>query len=384
MNILNKQIKSSFFFYLCLSAYAISNALTVTNFRNNESLYIYPIYLYVRVICAIILAFIILMDKKIRVKLFFSLPLIALLCLSTFSSGSWNLALLVLFAIASNGTDIKKIAKILITIYGIIVLITATSAKLGIVPSYPIKGDGGLVRDPLGFTHPNTFSSFVVVVCCAYAVLRFKKFTIRDVLVYAFGFFLCWSIAYSRTSSICILFILVMAFLFSNIKNKVIFKYIYALMAFLFLIECVFSLYMMVRFTSTSIWMNEIDNVLSGRLDLSNYFYNNFGVLPFGMDYSKISIYYNGYTSFVVDNAFCHMILESGYIIAIIFYFVYFFAILRSRKNDINNIYSYGLLLYVPVAFTEMSAFLVCFNFSLIYIFNSNRIKNFYYERIEV
>lgn len=71
MNILNKKIEPLSLFYLCFVMYAISNALTLTNFRNNESLFIYPIYLYIRVICAIILATIIILDKRIRVKLIF-------------------------------------------------------------------------------------------------------------------------------------------------------------------------------------------------------------------------------------------------------------------------------------------------------------------------
>lgn len=349
--------------------YAISNALTLTNFRNNESLFIYPIYLYIRVICAIILATIIILDKRIRVKLIFLFPLIIFLGMSTYFSGSWNLALLVLFAIASDGVDVKKIAKILIIIYSSILLLTSLSARLGIIPSYPIKGDGGLVRDPMGFTHPNTFSSFVVVVCCAFAIVRFKKFNLMDLFVYSFGFFLCWSIAYSRTSSICIAFILVVSMVFSLIKSKNIHKAMYTLIAFLFLIECIFSLYLMMHYTSSSPWMTNLNRLLSGRLELANYFYLNFGTNPFGFDYSKIQIFYNGYTSFVVDNAFCHIILESGYIVATIFYVVYFLAIIRARKNGLYSLNAYGLILYVPVAFCEMSAFLVCFNFALISVF---------------
>lgn len=108
MNILNKKIRPLSLFYLCFVMYTISNALTLTNFRNNESLFIYPIYLYIRVICAIILAIIIISNKQIRIKLIFLFPLIIFLGLSTYFSESWNLALLVLFAIASDGVDVKK------------------------------------------------------------------------------------------------------------------------------------------------------------------------------------------------------------------------------------------------------------------------------------
>ena len=369
MNILNKKIRPISLFYLCFVMYTISNSLTLTNFRNNESLFIYPIYLYIRVICAIILAIIIISNKQIRIKLIFLFPLIIFLGLSTYFSESWNLALLVLFAIASDGVDVKKIAKILIIIYGSILALTSLSARLGIIPSYPIKGDGGLVRDPMGFTHPNTFSSFVVVVCCAFAIIRFKKFNLLDLLVQSFGFFLCWSIAYSRTSSICIVFILVISMIFSLIKSKNIHKAIYTLMAFLFLIECIFSLYLMIHYTSSSPWMSNLNRLFSGRLELADYFYSNFGINPFGFDYSKIQIFYNGYTSFVVDNAFCHIILESGYIVAVIFYIMYFLAIIRARKTGLYSLNAYGLILYVPVAFCEMSAFLVCFNFALLSVF---------------
>lgn len=75
MNILNKKIRPLSLFYLCFVMYTISNALTLTNFRNNESLFIYPIYLYVRVICAIILAIIIISNKQIRIKLIFFVPI---------------------------------------------------------------------------------------------------------------------------------------------------------------------------------------------------------------------------------------------------------------------------------------------------------------------
>ncbi|KAB8287249.1 polysaccharide polymerase [Bifidobacterium ramosum] len=370
MNLLDVKIRPSFFYYLCFTLYAISNALTLTNFRNIENLYIYPVYLYVRVFCAIVLFIIIFSDSQIRLKLFFLWPLFILLGLSTYYSGSWNFLLLVLFAVASNDVDIKRLARFVVVIYSLILAVTSISSKIGLIPSYPIVGDGGLVRDPMGFTHPNTFSAFVVVVCCAFAILRFRKFEIVDALVYLFGFSLCWIIAYSRTSSICIIFICFVSFLFSIGKTERFFKNIYSSISVIFLAECVASLYLMVYFNSGSQWMNMLNRALSGRLDLANYFYTNFGVLPFGLDYSKIVIDYNGYTSFVVDNAFCHLMLESGYIVAVFFYAMYFYTLLRTKER---SIYTYGMLLYVPVAFCETSAFLVCFNFSLIAMFRLSK-----------
>ena len=62
-------------------------------------------------------------------------------------------------------------------------------------------------RQAFGFTHPNLFGLAVVTACCAYAVLRYRKFGWRDLLIYGVAFYACYELAYSRTSAISILLI---------------------------------------------------------------------------------------------------------------------------------------------------------------------------------
>lgn len=366
MRLDNRQQYLSIMYYACFAVYSVSNALTLTNFRTLEFIPVFPIYSFIRILCAIFLSFKILIDKQERSRLIYLLPVFLILGFSTLVSGTWNLAILLLFAVASNGIEVKSIAKLLIYIYTIIVIITSICAKFGIISSYPIKGDGGLIRDPMGFTHPNTFSAFVVVLCCAFAVIRFSKFSIIDLLLYLLGFYLSWSIAYSRTASICVIYIASLAFIFSKAKD---YKLLYKAGAALFFLECVTSLYLMVQYNSSTIWMNKIDKLLSGRFDLAHYFYKSYGVTPFGVDYTNKNISYNGYSTFVVDNAFCHILLESGYLISAIFLICYFACMIVGSKSINNNLNVYGLILFIPVAFSETVAFLAPFNFSLIFIY---------------
>ena len=86
----------------------------------------------------------------------------------------------------------------------------------------------------------------------------------------------------------------------------------------------------MVYFKPSISWMSNLNSMMTGRLDLMHHYFETYGVHMFGFDFSKMQENYRGYyDTFICDNAFAHVVLESGIVVAALLFLAYEYVLLR-------------------------------------------------------
>ena len=356
-------------YYVLFTIYCAFNLLKFTSFQELSWMNIGLLYLLIRIVSTLVLGVRILVQRFQAKQYVLCLVVGSCVLASTFISGSWNILLLLLFLIAGREVDLRKIAICVLCTNVAVIFLTVICANNGIIKKTTfIAGNGMPERQAFGFTHPNLFGLAVVTACCAYAVLQYRKFGWKDLLIYGVAFYACYELAYSRTSAISILLIVFLSLFVTIDKHGRWDKLILVLGSLAFLGLSLFSIWLMVYFKPSISWMSNLNSMMTGRLDLMHHYFETYGVHMFGFDFSKMQENYRGYyDTFICDNAFAHVVLESGIVVAALLFLAYEYVLLRGLivYGELTP-ELFGLIIFAFVAFSESGAFWVCVNFCLV------------------
>lgn len=356
-------------YYVLFTFYCALNLLKFTSFQELSWMNIGLLYLLIRIVSTLVLGVRILVQRFQAKQYVLCLVVGSCVLASTFISGSWNILLLLLFLIAGREVDLRKIAICVLCTNVAVIFLTVICANNGIIKKTTfIAGNGMPERQAFGFTHPNLFGLAVVTACCAYAVLQYRKFGWKDLLIYGVAFYACYELAYSRTSAISILLIVFLSLFVTIDKHGRWDKLILVLGSLAFLGLSLFSIWLMVYFKPSISWMSNLNSMMTGRLDLMHHYFETYGVHMFGFDFSKMQENYRGYyDTFICDNAFAHVVLESGIVVAALLFLAYEYVLLRGLivYGELTP-ELFGLIIFAFVAFSESGAFWVCVNFCLV------------------
>lgn len=356
-------------YYVLFTIYCALNLLKFTSFQELSWMNIGLLYLLIRIVSTLVLGVRILVQRFQAKQYALCLVVGSCVLASTFISGSWNILLLLLFLIAGREVDLRKIAICVLCTNVAVIFLTVICANNGIIKKTTfIAGNGMPERQAFGFTHPNLFGLAVVTACCAYAVLQYRKFGWKDLLIYGVAFYACYELAYSRTSAISILLIVFLSLFVTIDKHGRWDKLILVLGSLAFLGLSQFSIWLMVYFKPSISWMSNLNSMMTGRLDLMHHYFETYGVHMFGFDFSKMQENYRGYyDTFICDNAFAHVVLESGIVVAALLFLAYEYVLLRGLivYGELTP-ELFGLIIFAFVAFSESGAFWVCVNFCLV------------------
>lgn len=357
---------SSKMYLVAFALYLAAYSLNFTTFRDLSYLHIDAFYLGVRIFCAVTLF------ARI-VRLGFARWQIALFCVcacvivaSTAISGSWNILLLFLFVVAGKEIEAKQLARVSFWCSICIVLVTVTAASAGLISSVSMYSLNNTLRQAPGFTHPNSLGVLLLSISCAFSILRYRKSSLLDIAFYAFMYYLCNVIVFSRTSALCILVIAILSFSITLLKNHGTDRMLIAIGIGFFVFLDLLTIFCMVFYDSSITWMHELNSLLSGRLDLMHYFCVYYPPSLFGFNFDSISVNHGSFNTFLVDNAYAHIILESGILVAILLSVAWLLTMMQAfRANDLRPSI-FGLIVFALVAFSETAAFFICINFCLI------------------
>lgn len=356
-------------YYVLFTIYCALNLLKFTSFQELSWMNIGLLYLLIRIVSTLVLGVRILVQRFQAKQYVLCLVVGSCVLASTSISGSWNILLLLLFLIAGREVDLRKIAICVLCTNVAVIFLTVICANNGIIKKTTfIAGNGMPERQAFGFTHPNLFGLAVVTACCAYAVLQYRKFGWKDLLIYGVAFYACYELAYSRTSAISILLIVFLSLFVTIDKHGRWDKLILVLGSLAFLGLSLFSIWLMVYFKPSISWMSNLNSMMTGRLDLMHHYFETYGVHMFGFDFSKMQENYRGYyDTFICDNAFAHVVLESGIVVAALLFLAYEYVLLRGLivYGELTP-ELFGLIIFAFVAFSESGAFWVCVNFCLV------------------
>lgn len=208
-----------------------------------------------------------------------------------YQSGYWDLMISFLFIFSSNG--IKNFSLVENRFLNISLFLSAQQLHLKLVlfKILKIQMQKGQIKESLGFTHPNTLAAVAFALCCSYAIMNMGRMLKKDLIIYAIGFYICWSIAKSRTSALTLIIFVIFMYVCNN-SQKILRMHVIKLIAFIFLFLVFFSIICMIFFDPNSLFFKCINDALSGRLEFSHHYYELYGIHPFGFNFDNVDVSY--------------------------------------------------------------------------------------------
>ena len=239
----------------------------------------------------------------------FSLAIVLISFISWRQSGESSLFWASIFIVCANNVRIRPLAKIALTVSFASLIITILSAGFGVIEN-KVFVRGGITRYALGFNHPNALGLYLFNACVAFSALRFGKNPIPD-----FGLIAVSILTYFLVAVFIVIIV---------------------------------SAYLMIAYDPSNPIQFELNKLLSGRLRLANGYFEMQPITLFGSDFSGLPPIYweNGVPSaFVVDNAWCHLLLRFGLIPAFCFLFGYIAILIKAVRQGWWNSIFFGLVL---------------------------------------
>ncbi len=261
-----------------------------------------------------------------------------------------------LFIVCSHDVKLRPLASCALWITLIALLITIPFAQLGLIENIVLTRSAGTVRYAMGFTHPNSLGLYLLVACFSFSILRFGKNPIPDLALIAVADAINLAVADSRT---CVLLSMVQALLlvvFYFVKGEGARAAARVCFSLAVLLVVASSMYFMVAYDASNSLHVSLNSILSGRFRLAHGYYSLQPLTLLGSTFEGLTTIYweNGEPkTFVVDNAWCHLILRFGVLPATMFlvgYLVFFFKMIRERRWDALL---FGFVLMAAYGFSE-------------------------------
>lgn len=349
--------------------------------RNIKSNTLFLIFLYLNVFCKgiglgnddkiylvlMLLGFCVLFIKiiidKYTKKELFALVIILAIGGCTFLVTKKPTLLLSCICISGmKNVDLKKVFISMLKIRFITFILVISLALLGIVENTSITmwRNGQLdIRYSLGFGHPNTLHLSLFILLSLYIYNRYEKLKLLDYIFVIISNIFIYSYSESRTGFLLVFALIILTFLSKNkyIKNMIIKapKYVYiGLLTVSFITAMLYNKLPI---------MNNLNEILNGRIAYSNYYLNTYGFSLFGTNISTD-------TNALFDNGYIFMFIQYG-IIGLILMTNWIFLICNKIRTDKNVKRGILVLSYLLYIFTESFTPNIFMNIILLFVADS-------------
>lgn len=253
-----------------------------------------------------------------------------------------------LFIVSAPEFDYRKLSRIALAVSAAIILITTLVVLLGLYPmNITVRADNGVVRNALGFIHPNSLGIELATLGIAFCVLRFDSFRLVYVPAYILLALFTFYVPVSRMSAILILVVVALWACLNLLSKRGMQAAIAVALIALFALSLLASLVVMFAYNNLGGLTTVLNKVLSGRPYYAHLYYEKAGITLFGYPFSDGPfVNVDGkLKEFLVDNAFDHVLLRYGLI-------------------SFLGLFGSSLLLYID-AFRKKSDFAVAFGFTM-------------------
>lgn len=283
-----------------------------------------------------------------------------------------------LFIVCAPEFDQHKLSKIVICV----VLITIAVSTLPIVLGFAqmnemVRSDTGTPRNALGFLHPNNLGLAFSVLAIAFCVWRFESLKAVYVLLYVAMAAFVYLVPASKTAAVSIIATLAVWLTVSMMEKKKWRKYAIYVMAGISLAAMLFSLLVMIVYDNSGIFTVLMNKLLSGRPYYSHQYYAASGIRFLGNSFSDgpVLMADGVKTSFLVDNAFDHVLLRYGLLSFILLFGAIAVVYGKALVARIDLSLVCGLTLFMLMGVTEAFVCRVECNYlliSLAFVFGTN------------
>lgn len=357
-------------YYLAFGLYSLSCFLNGTTFETVFGVAVGTFSDVLRVVVLVLLASKFLCQRASFRGWVFASSVIAIGFVSWRVSSEGFLFWLALFVISAERVNLKCLAGISLGVTSAMLLLTLLFAGAGIIENRVSVRDG-VTRYAMGFLHPNSFGAQLLLICSAIAVLRFGKSPLPVIPLFIGAAVLNNYLANSRTTVMLCILLGALLILFYVVRSPSIQRRLsIALFCFVAIIVLL-SLYMMVNFDASSSIQAAMNDALSGRFKWAHAYYQLQPLTLFGSNFEQFAPIYwsNGVPStFVVDNAYAHLVLRFGIVPSTLFFTGYIALFLNLIKQQRWDYVLFGVVLMAVFGFTEVAGIQVECNYFLVAI----------------
>lgn len=272
-----------------------------------------------------------------------------------------------MFVVCANGVDLKTLAKLVLILSITTLLVVFAFTWLGFIENLAYTR-GTEVRYCLGFSHPNTLGLYLLLMCFSFSVFRFGKNPIPDLILIAIAGAFNLIVANSRTCVVLSLVQAVLLVVFYWARNRNARKILGPFLVVIVALVVVISINFMIAFDPSSSFHASLNSALSGRFWLASSYYGMQSLTTFGSSFKQFDTIYWDWGKpvvFLVDNAWCHLILHFGIIPFFIFLCGYFGTLCKALHEKRWDATLFGLVLMAIYGFCETYGIRIECNFLL-------------------
>lgn len=362
-----------FSYAIALLSYMCESVNVISRYRNHILYISYIILIFIYII----------QSKKYRIMdLVKIVSVIIISIISWFVSKNATFMILFAFIFAEKNIEFKKIVKFDFKLKLFYLLIVVFLFCLGFTDNYSVYRDG-MLRNSMGFSHPNKFGAYIFSLYTEFMYLYFNKdrkilnITVTLVSTVVISYF-----CDSRSSAICVLILYLMLVLLKKndyklLGNKIIKKIlIYSFVAF-----SLISIILGYIYNSNIEILRSLNSAFSGRLSYTHIFLDEYNINLFGNELYLVSnrmAIEQGIQALILDNSYVRILLQYGLLSFVMFAYLY----VSSMKNSIKQKeYIICIILYVYLIRGLADNIMFTFNTNIFLLYFSSVI--FFRERRE-
>lgn len=348
--------------YLAFILYSLSYILSYTTIKFGPGITLLQI-----TSLALLLISILMRGFHSSHELFRTILLCAVVVLATVTTKERGVLFLGLFVVFGSDMSIKALAKIVFIEELLVILIVAVLSEFNVIETVYQAREGFGLRSSMGFSHPNRFGSNVLALCISFAILRYPKFGLLDILIAAVLTVIVAVLSDSRTSELMIVFVPVFSGIIYVVSTKI-HKPSYLMLCLVITLICIIaaSYYLMVSYDASVSWMSSLNDFLSGRLNLAHSYYETYGIELFGRPYSDLLIQVGTRETLMIDNAYVFLLMVYGLIPTIAILGLYIWLFVSNLSAEVLPACIFGAFLYGCVGFCEVLTIDIAMNYCLI------------------
>lgn len=274
-----------------------------------------------------------------------------------------------LFVICGKGVHLKPLAFLTFVSVVAVMLFAAVASNMGFIENQIMaRGSNGVIRNPMGFAHPNSFGAALLVACMSLVPLVPRRRCAVVSIPCLAAALLSLFVADSRTSFLCLLVVAVALFAYSAMPRKSMGRRSGLLLLFLVIAAAAVSFWYMAFFDPSRPLDTLLDRALSGRLSLAHTYYLDHSPSLFGYGYADGTPYWtNGREhTFLVDNMFAHVLLRYGIIACIVFMSGLLALCVKTAREGYFGPVLFGMAIFVAYGLSEALGCRVDCNFFII------------------
>jgi len=301
-----------------------------------------------------------------RKRILIALTLVVIGFCSWMVTRDRNLLILFAFAVAGEGVQIRKLARIVFWMEIVCIVLISGLASIGLIDSVTQFREGYGLRTSLGFSSVNRFGLNFLALCCALVMMRWPKYRGMDFAFCIICAVIVEVVSDSRTSVFLIIVLPFIALALtlpkSNFKKKVTIAALAAVICMLGF----FSIFVIQNYNAADPFYAFLNTLMTGRLQIIHHYYASYPVTLFGYNTIAINQDLFGMQGVVMDNAYAKLLLMGGIIPSIAFFYLYFSIFIHHLRHAQLDVCLLGLFVYALVGVSEWQMYHFAMNYCLV------------------